>query len=186
MSDKETRTFSAFTIERRAEGTAGVLRGYASVFNTPTDIGGMFREQVAPGAFTRAIARDDVHALVEHDYGKIVGRNRSGTLRMREDDKGLLVEITLPNTALGRDLATEIERGDRDQMSFGFRAIKDTWDHDQKPALRTLQEVELFDVSIVGRGAYDTTSVALRSLASGRAAALREKMQAGIEARSKR
>jgi uncharacterized protein len=171
-SNRETRAFG-FDVERRnaKRGSIGTLRGTAAVFDSPTLIAGAFREQVAPGAFTKALARDDIHALIEHDMGKIIGRNRAGTLRLWEDDHGLRVEIDLPDTQTGRDLMTEIERGDRDQMSFGFRAIRDDWDHRQKVPSRTLQEVELFDVSVVGRGAYDTTDVALRSLEQSRRAA---------------
>ena len=185
--DLETRVFGVHSLERRVEGKAGRLVGYAARFNEPAVIAGRWREQVAPGTFARAIARDDVHALIEHDFGKIIGRNRSGTLRLQEDENGLRVEVDLPDTQLGRDLAVEIERGDRDQMSFGFLATRDAWDYETEPLpTRTIQEVELFDVSVVGRGAYDTTSVALRSLDRHQRAAIREKMLSAIESRIKR
>ena len=57
-----------------------------------------------------------------------------------------------------------IRRGDVDQMSFGFRTKKDEWD-DTNPnnIIRTLVEVELFDVSPVTYPAYPATSIGVRS-----------------------
>lgn len=79
MSNRETRTLPGFTLERRtANGIIGRLTGYAAVFNRPTLIGGMFREQVALARFAGALVRDDIHALVEHGFNMIIGRNRAG------------------------------------------------------------------------------------------------------------
>ena len=47
-------------------------------------------------------------------------------------------------------------------MSFGFRTVSDEWDESKK--VRTLKEVELFDVSIVTYPAYPQTDVKIRSL----------------------
>jgi len=49
-------------------GESGVkVQGYAAVFNERADIGGVFIEQFAPGAFADAVGRDDVVFLVNHD-----------------------------------------------------------------------------------------------------------------------
>jgi hypothetical protein len=50
-------------------------------------------------------AGGDIRALVDHDSGRVIGRSKAGTLRLNEDDKGLAVEIDLPDTTDGRDLA---------------------------------------------------------------------------------
>ena len=86
---------------------------------------------------------------------------------MTEDDKGLRVEIDPPDTQDVRDLLVKMQRGDIDQMSFAFtmRGGAQTWDEGQDPPLRTIEKVgELYDVSVVTRGAYPTTEVGVRSL----------------------
>ena len=91
-------------------------------------------------------------------------------MRLSEDDKGLAVEIDLPDTTDGRDLAVSLERGDISGMSFGFRVTKDTWDETGDMPMRTIQAVDLFEVSAVAFPAYDDTSLALRSLENAKEA----------------
>ena len=57
-----------------------------------------------------------------------------------------------------------MKRGDLDKMSFAFRAIKEEWDDSGDIPLRTIKEVQLFDVSIVNDPAYPGTDIGLRSL----------------------
>jgi hypothetical protein len=63
-----------------------------------------------------------------------------------------------------------IDRGDINQMSFGFRTISDSWHKEEGADIRTLEEVELIDVSPVTFPAYPDTSVALRSMTEWRKA----------------
>ena len=94
MSDIERRVFSVegIKIEKR-EKSGGLLKGHAAVFNQLSEDLGGFREQVAPGAFIEALEKDDVRALFNHDPNFILGRNRSKTLRLSEDTRGLAFEI---------------------------------------------------------------------------------------------
>lgn len=172
MIECERRAYrvDAMQVERR-DGAAPVLRGHAAVFNETIEIGRWFRERIAPGAFARAIGEDDVRALFNHDENWVLGRNKAKTLTLSEDAVGLAIVITPPDTQLVRDLVlTPIERGDVSQMSFGFRVRKEEWDETQDVPLRTLLEVELFDVSPVTFPAYPTTDIGLRSLAEHRKA----------------
>jgi len=160
---QERRTLhSEFRVEQREDGKK-LIRGHAAVFNE-TDLG-WFRERIAPGAFSESIGKDDVRALFNHDENFILGRNKAGTLTMREDEQGLYVEIDPPDTQVARDLVTSIERGDISQMSFGFQTIKDSWETEENAAkdLRTLEKVKLWDVSPVTFPAYQETDVAVRS-----------------------
>lgn len=143
------------------------LKGYAAVFNRDTTIGDYFIEKIAPGAFDKAL-HDDVRALVNHDPGRVIGRTKSGTLRLDVDTRGLKVEIDVPDTMDGRDLWTLVERGDVSGMSFGFRVTKQDWDETGDLPVRTIHEVELFEVSAVAFPAYDDTSLAVRSLEAAR------------------
>jgi len=141
------------------------IRGYAAVFNQETMIGSPqwgFREIIAPGAFTDAIKQDDVRALFNHDANYVLGRNKSGTLRLVEDDNGLVYDIDPPDTQVARDLISLLSRGDVDASSFAFRVIEDKWQYtdqesDERP-LRTVLKVELFDVSPVTYPAYPQTT----------------------------
>lgn len=159
----ERRAFivDGMKIERREKEATRIV-GHASVFNREANIGGWFIESVAPGAFRRAIAEDDVRALFNHDPNFILGRNRSGTLTLKEDDVGLAIDILPPDTQQARDLMVSIERGDISQMSIGFRALKQEWDESGDVLKRKLLECELFDVSPVTFPAFTQTDVGLR------------------------
>lgn len=159
---------TAAEIERRAlevRATGSRLEGYAAVFNSPSaDLGG-FVETIAPGAFADSLRRgDDVLALYHHDTRAVLGRSRAGTLRLREDGRGLFFELDVANTSAGRDVLESVGRGDITGASFGFRALRDTWGTGKKPATRELLEVELLDVTITPSPAYPATVVSRRSL----------------------
>jgi len=152
------------------------IRGHAAVFNQPSEeMGGWmrFREQIAPGAFKDSIKKDDVRALWNHDPNHVLGRTKSKTLKLKEDDKGLAIEINPPKTQTARDLVESIRRGDVSHMSFGFDTQQDSWDYPKDedgkalPAMRTLHKVKLFDVSPVTYPAYPQTDVNCRSIDLG-------------------
>lgn len=164
MSDKiEKRSFDLTEIRGEDLDGKQVLRGYASVFNKGALIGRMFTEKVAPGAFADTINKDDVRALINHNPMFVLGRNKNGTLRMSEDDKGLKIEIDPPDTSFARDLLVSVNRGDISQMSFSFEALEEEWakGEDGQPDVRTLVKVRLWDVSPVTYPAYEQTSVAV-------------------------
>lgn len=168
MKNVEKRSNIA-AVEKRAADDKRTLIGYAAVFERLAMIGGWFKEQIAPGAFADAIA-GDVRALVDHDTGRVIGRTKSGTLRMQEDGVGLRVEIDVPNTTDGNDLWELVERGDISGMSFGFRVTKETWDETGDVPVRTIQALELMEVSAVAFPAYDDTTIGKRSLDEWRSA----------------
>ena len=151
-------------VEVRAEADVITVEGYAAVFNQPTDIGGYFREQIAPGAFTDAIGRDDVVFLINHD-GLPLARTRSGTLELSQDDHGLKMRSVLdPEDPDVRAIAGKMKRGDLDKMSFAFYPEVEEWDETGDVPLRTIRSAALYDVSIVTTPAYDGTEIGLRSL----------------------
>jgi len=150
-------------VEVRADGDKLTFSGYAAVFNELSEDLGGFREQIEPGAFTKTLQeKADVKLLVNHNPDLLLARSASSTLDLAEDQRGLLVTAEMAPTTLGRDLSTLIERGDVDQMSFGFQTVKDEWDESTTPPTRTLREVKLFDVSIVAFPAYPQTSAEVR------------------------
>ena len=162
---RERRAFKTLELRVKADGDTPVITGHAAVFGLLSqDLGG-FKEVIDPGAFERAITgKDDVRALVEHDPARIIGRTPR-TLKLKEDSRGLFVEIDPPRTSVAQDIIESIGRGDVDSMSFGFRTIQDKWEpQDDGSRVRHLVSVELLAVSPVTFPAYVDTDVAVRSL----------------------
>jgi HK97 family phage prohead protease len=164
----ERRIFKVDRIELRA-GDNGVrtLVGYAAVFNSPSEPMYGFTEQIKPGCFSRAIKEDDIRGLFNHDSNYVLGRNTAKTLRLSEDAKGLAFEIDLNAEDPDADrVAAKVKRGDVSGCSFSFRTLKDEWTYsaDGGTTLRTLIDVELFDVGPVTFPAYPATDVAVRSM----------------------
>ncbi len=172
--------------ERRSQKEARVesqdgrkLTGYAIVFRSESlDLGG-FREIIAPEAVDRALNEGaDVRALFDHDSGKVLGRTRAGTLTLRKDSHGLRVVIEPdPEISYARDVLLSVKRGDYSAMSFGFRAISDSWDYEGKTPIRTVHDMAISEVSVVAFPAYTATEIqarhtqgAIRSLDAYRAA----------------
>ena len=156
----------AATLERRSLAvelrTAGrKIEGYAATFNAEADLGG-FRERIAPGAF-RAALGSDLLALLDHSPSNVLGRTRSGSLRLAEDTRGLSFSLDLPDTQAGRDVLVLAERGDLGGMSFGFNVPDggEQWEG----RTRTLHTIGLKEISVVSAWpAYPDTEIALRTL----------------------
>jgi HK97 family phage prohead protease len=148
---------------RGAAGSDVTLTGYASTFNDPYDMG-WYTEDVDPGAFKRTLGqKPDVRFLINH-AGLPLARTVSGTMNLETDARGLVpfarVNKNDPDVA---SLLPKIERGDVNQMSFGFHTIDEAWTNDMSK--RTLKALDLNggDVSVVTYPANPNTSVGLRS-----------------------
>ena len=145
------------------------IEGHAAVFDSWSEtLGGIFpfKEKVRKGAFSQTIEKDDIRALFNHDPNYVLGRNKAGTLELKEDERGLYVRIIPPDTQAARDLITSIERGDINQMSFGFTVEEEKWDTVEGIDVRELRKVKLFDVSPVTFPAYPSTDVGVRAMES--------------------
>ena len=166
MAELERRSFPVSEIRiQRSQGNPLIV-GYAAVFDSLSENLGGFREKIARGAFKNSLKRgDDVRALFNHNPDYVLGRTLSNTLRLQEDRKGLRIEIDPPDTSFSKDLITSINRGDIDQMSFGFLTKSDDWETTHEgDNIRTLNEVDLIDVSPVTFPAYHDTQIAVRGL----------------------
>lgn len=174
MSDpqREVRYCTFAPVElREAEGDLINVTGYAAVFGEPTEVGPLdswgWAEVIERGAFSEALRRgDDVTFLINHG-GLPLARTTSGTLTLTEDQRGLKVDTALdPADPDVQRILPKMKRGDLSKMSFAFMAEKETWDETGAHAVRTIQSVRLFDVSIVTDPAYEGTDIALRSKAA--------------------
>ncbi len=154
---------SCFVAEFRGAVQENRVVGHAAVFGQLAQIRGGL-ERVDPAAFNRALnEKHDVVLLFNHD-GLPLGRTSSGTLRLGIDENGLTVDNDLPDTQLGHDVRALMARGDLRAMSFGFIPTADRFDEVEGKHVRTITDLDLFDVSIVTNPAYSGTDVALRSM----------------------
>lgn len=143
----------------------GKLVGTAAVYDTLSEDLGGFHEIIKPGTFTESLKTADVRCLIDHNSSLLLGRNKSGTLRLLDSATGLNIEDDLPNTSYALDLVAVMGRGDLTGMSFGFHVLEDCWEADaQGRMIRTVTKADIFDVSAVTYPAYVDTKIALRSL----------------------
>src|SRR6056300_465228 len=153
----------AYDGELKAAVEGRTVEGYASVFNSMSEDLGGFREIILPGAFSEVLDNDE-RALYNHDSNYLLARTTSGTLELKEDDKGLYYRFEMPNTSYGNDMLELFRRGDLSQSSFGFTVDKDSWRMEQGQHVRYIERVgSLFDVSPVVYPAYTAASSGLRS-----------------------
>lgn len=161
-------TAERITVDAEVRASAdGQMRiaGYAAKFNTEaTGLG--FREQIAPGAFTRSLASGEpVYLLVNHDTESLpLASTGSGTLQLREDGTGLMMTADLdPSNPRAAELYSALSRGDVEKMSFAFSIAPGG--ESKQDGVRTLTDVNLYEVSVVTWPAYDDTQVGVRDAA---------------------
>ena len=177
---KETHTSRSAKAEWRESGKGDqyrTLSGYASVFNTPSEDLGGFREMIAPGAFSRALESADLNVclLWNHDPDTVMASTRNGTLELAQDAKGLRMwaRVDMGDFDAQR-VVGKIRSGLVDQMSFAFTIAEDgdEWNERDGKPFRIVRDVSgLYDVSAVTWPAYPVgTKVELldRALRSGR------------------
>lgn len=173
---REQRMQGRITLRDNSSGDGMTLVGYACITNQSyrmTDWLGEYDECVRSGAFAKTLSdQADVRLLLNHD-GLPLARTKSGTLTLREitspmDDPqergqtGLWCEAPLDaRSSTANDIRLAMERGDLDEMSFAFQVTRQEWSPDFEQ--RDIQEVRLFDVSVVTYPANPATSAALRS-----------------------
>ncbi|MGW0135161.1 phage major capsid protein [Streptomyces sp. NPDC003299] len=149
------------------------LVGYAIRFNELShDLGG-FRERIVPSAWNPANNADDIYATLNHDTNQLLGRTASGTLRVSADAYGVLYEIDLPDTQVGRDVAELAKRGDLRGSSFTFRVLDggqqtvDDYDPETGLPIREITSMSVMELGPVVNPAYPTTTAGARALENG-------------------
>jgi HK97 family phage prohead protease len=173
-------------LERDAGERQAVIEGYAARFGVWSEDLGGFRERIEPGAFSAALrnSETDVRALFNHDPSVVLGRQRAGTLELKEDSRGLFYRVRLPDTSFARDLVVSMERGDIAHSSFAFRVEREgqDWRFNDKDGLeeRTIRSVSgIYDVSPVTFPAYpDASSGVVRGIHTEAAVEMRNVIRA--------
>jgi len=156
-------------IEETRDKTPKII-GYPAIFNKLSEDLGGFRERISQFAFRKALKKSDTRALWDHESKYVMGRESAQTLKLKEDDNGLRMELEPPGTQWAKDLSISIKRKDIREMSFAFflGVNGSKWEDvkDELPIRTILPDgiEELRDVSVVTFPAYPDTEVALRSL----------------------
>jgi uncharacterized protein len=153
-----------FNVTRQAEDPEEMqIEGYFALYEQETELFEGVFEIISKGAFNNTL-NNDIRALWNHNTQYVLGRNKSGTLEVKEDEKGLFGLIRLPKTQYAEDLFELIRRGDVDQCSFGFNILDEDLEELASGAYRwRIKEIDLHEVSVVTFPAYENTSVQARA-----------------------
>lgn len=159
----QTRSFER-KFEVREEGEKLKIEGYFAVFGDKYEMWPGAVEEIAPGAFATTIKNDDIRALINHDTTLVLGRNKAGTLELREDDHGLWGSIEInPKDSDAVNAHERVKRGDVSQCSIGMDILEEVTDYlDDGSVHWMIKSVKLWEVSICTFPAYEETSVEAR------------------------
>jgi len=159
--EKRFATGSQFDLKPKSRD----ITGTAILFNVQTLIGGRFYELILPEAVTPELLKQDIRCLFNHDQNLILGRTKSGTLKLTKTNSALEYDVTVPKTHTGDDLLENLRLKNITGSSFTFVVDEDIWSKlPNGKSLRTITKIKyLYDVSPVTFPAYPTTIVGLRS-----------------------
>ncbi len=138
----------------------GQIAGYAIVFSKPSIDIGMI-EYIEPQALNN-VDLSKVLALYNHDFGNVLGRVDSGTLKLSVDETGLYFVLNIPDTTVGHDVYTNIKAGNLQGMSFGFSVAKngDSVARQNGKVIRHVNNIDqINEISVVSVPAYEDTAV---------------------------
>ncbi|MEK4425161.1 HK97 family phage prohead protease [Solibacillus sp. FSL K6-1523] len=140
-----------------------IIEGYFSVFNQEAELWRGAFEVIAPSAFNDTLS-NDIRALINHDQTLVLGRNKSGTLELKTDSRGLWGKIRLnAKDTDAMNLYERVKRGDVDQCSFGFNIIDESTEFREDGTVKwTINKADLHEVSVVTFPAYENTGVQAR------------------------
>lgn len=160
-----------YPAEFRAEEASGLIEGVPIVFDSPTDIGGMFQETICRGAIAKGILENDVHFYYNHDLnGKPIARSiipieKKGGMVFEITDTGVRMRAN-PNRQRTdvNDLCLAIEDGTISGMSFMFGVEEERWeDMDTDYPKRFITKISpIVEVSAVNYPAYKATEIHAR------------------------
>jgi HK97 family phage prohead protease len=162
---------------------APTVRGHAAVFNRLShDLGG-YRVKIAGTAFDKVLeGNPDVHLVWDHNTRYTLARTKNKTLELRVDPYGLHVWARMANTSTAKELATLMEGGYIDQMSFACDIGASEWSDDEQGNItRTIHEIDaLYDVTICAQGAFPQTDAQLVASLKDAGADLASAIEAGL------
>lgn len=163
-----------YSFEVRAEHNdehGDYITGRAIVYDSPTNIDGLFEETICKGSLDGSDLTD-VRFLVNHDTSKIpLARSRrnnsNSTMQLLVDDEGMQIRVNLDteNNAEARALYSAVKRGDISGMSFMFVVEQERWEEtDSDYPKRFVEKIStVIEVSAVTFPAYEDTDISARN-----------------------
>lgn len=143
MTVSQMNTNANYPFEVKAAGDDGAFEGYASIFDLADD----GRDIIAPGAFARSLAQKDAAAiklLWQHNPAEPIGVID----HIAEDARGLFVKgRLLLDVQRAREALALMRCGALDGLSIGYRTVRAR--HDSGGGMRRLEDVDLWEVSLV-------------------------------------
>lgn len=142
---KGGREIRAFALQIKASGDDGSIEGYGSVFGVRDN----YDDVIAKGAFVASLAEHKAAGtmpamLWQHDSGEPIGV----WIEMVEDEKGLRIKGQLAlDTTRGKEAHALLKLGALNGLSIGFMSKQ--WSYDRETDVRTLTEIDLWEVSLV-------------------------------------
>lgn len=163
ITENQTRTWKTEFKTREEQSGEKAIEGYFAVFNQETELWKGAYEDIASTAFDNTLS-NDIRGLTNHDTTLVLGRNKSGTLDLKVDSRGLWGKIIInENDSDAMNLYERVKRGDVDQCSFGFNILHEETDwRDDGTVKWTLTEIDLHEVSICTFPQYEDTGVQAR------------------------
>lgn len=134
-----------FALQVKATKDDGTVEGYGSVFG----VRDAYDDVIAPGAFGQSLkdhkAAGTMPAMLwQHDSAEPIGIWTD----MVEDDKGLrIVGCLALDTVRGREAHALLKMGALNGLSIGF--VSRQWTYDRESEVRTLTQIDLWEVSLV-------------------------------------
>lgn len=161
----ETKQFGITELKFASDASGMTFEGYGAYFNNIDSYG----DAIAPGAFTRTLKeakRKGFWPAMLEQHGNWLGGADNTPVgiwtSLKEDDKGLLVEGKLAETQRGKDLYALLKMEPRPAisgLSIGFMTKKYTAGTKPTEPRRTLEDVELLEVSLVTFPANDKARI---------------------------
>lgn len=125
-----------------------------------TGKGVKFREQIPKEVWTRALEKME-NLKVHFNHRTEIDIAQEVRMEVLED--GVYADIKLHENA--RELYNSIKQGKTTGMSFGFRALKDRFEQMGNYLQRTIEDMNLFEISILDvTPAYRNTMVEARQI----------------------
>jgi HK97 family phage prohead protease len=155
----------AASLQLETGGNGRTLSGLAVPYGQLAEIRdarGHYQEQIAPGAFTAALATSKPKMLFEHGLDTRTGKTPIGSFdRVWEESDGIHVSGQLFNNELVRPLTDAARAGELGAWSIHFRTASDgsgeKWARAKGWDVRTVTTAQLPEISLVNFGAYQTT-----------------------------
>lgn len=145
---------------------SGLVNKAGSKSQVISEDGIEFYETIDPQAFIDAVDQTDhpIDFYEEHDPSLLLATTDNGSLVLNADPTGLSMEATMVDTQDARDAYQWIKTGIIKGMSFGFVVLDDSWDYSGEIPFRTVNAIELYEVSAVRFPAYLASDIEARGI----------------------